>query len=55
MADVLREIAKPLAMTVWKGRWDDWEVCLETPDSEPFGFVGGCEVEPEEVGQVVRI
>jgi hypothetical protein len=39
---------KILAMAVLKGRWDDWEVCLETPDSEPFGFVGGCEVEPVE-------
>jgi len=46
---------KPSAVAVLKGRWDDWEVCLETPDSEPFGFVGGCEVEPVEVGQAVRI
>ena len=46
---------KPLAMAVLKGRWDDWEVGLETPDREPFGFVGGCEVEPVEVGQAVRI
>jgi hypothetical protein len=42
-------------MAVLKGRRDDWEVCLETPDSEPLGFVGGCEVEPVEVGQGVRI
>jgi hypothetical protein len=46
---------KPLAMAVLKGRWDDWEVCLETPDSDPFGFVGGSEVEPVQGTQAVRI
>jgi hypothetical protein len=40
---------------VFVGRWDDWEVRLETPDGEPFGFVGGCEVDPAEVAQAVRI
>jgi hypothetical protein len=40
---------------MFKGRWEDKEVCLETPDGEPFGFVGEGGVEPAEVGQAARI